>query len=52
MAQARANIASALLLSEYDLNRKNVEQIKFAKALIECCKWSVQEFADGCNTKT
>ncbi|KAG0559265.1 hypothetical protein KC19_10G091700 [Ceratodon purpureus] len=31
---------------EHDLNRKNLERIKFAKALHERAKWTVQNFAE------
>ena len=31
---------------EHDLNRKNVERIRFAKALHDRAKWTVQDFAE------
>ena len=46
MASARRELATVLPKAEPDLNRKNVERVKFAKALMDRCKWSVQDFAE------
>lgn len=34
---------------EFDLNRKNVERVKFAKALLDRSKWTVQNFSENLN---
>lgn len=39
-------MADAIPKSEPDLKRKDVERRKFATALSQRCKWSVQEFAE------
>ena len=49
MASARSEVATGLPKSEHDQSRKNVERIRFAKALLSRCKWSVQDFAENLN---
>ena len=46
MASTQLEPATALPKNEGELNRKRVERMKFAKALFERCKWSVQDFAE------
>ena len=46
MALARRELGTVVPKGEPDLNRKNVERVKFAKGLSERCKWSVQDFAE------
>ena len=49
MASAGRQLATAAAKPDPDLNRKNVERIKFAKALHERCRWTVQDFAEKLN---
>ena len=49
MTTARGDVPASVPKGEHELNRKNVERIKFAKALMERGKWSVQEFAERLN---
>lgn len=46
MALARRELGTVVPKGEPDLNRKNVERVKFAKGLSERCKWSVQDFPE------
>ena len=46
MASARRELATTLPKLDPNFNRKNVERIKFAKALHIRCRWSVEDFAE------
>lgn len=49
MDSAQRELGSAVAKLDPELNRKNVERVKFAKALHERCRWSVQDFAENLN---
>ena len=46
MSTVKRELAATLPKSDADLNRKQGERIRFAKALHLRCKWSVQDFAE------
>ena len=47
MDSAKAEVVGVLTKPDPELNRKNVERIKFAKGLHQRCRWTVEDFAEN-----